>query len=112
MNSNSTSPPPAPPNGPPCHAPPDAAGAGQVCVLVVRYFGGIKLGAGGLVRAYGGAASRALKEAPRVEVRPRVNLRMEVPHALLGTAYQLFSQHVRGPQGLGLKVQGLGCGGF
>ena len=37
----------------------------DVCVCVVRYFGGIKLGAGGLVRAYGGTASEALKEAPK-----------------------------------------------
>lgn len=41
-------------------------GLDQVCVLVVRFFGGTKLGAGGLVRAYGGAARQCLQEAPRV----------------------------------------------
>lgn len=36
-------------------------GASDVCVFVVRYFGGIKLGAGGLVRAYTKTTSEVLK---------------------------------------------------
>ena len=36
-------------------------GKSDVCVFVVRYFGGIKLGAGGLVRAYTKVASEVLK---------------------------------------------------
>jgi len=40
------------------------------CVIVVtRYFGGIMLGAGGLVRAYGGAAGLVVKQAEIVEVK-------------------------------------------
>lgn len=35
-------------------------GVGDVVVVVIRYFGGIKLGAGGLVRAYSGAAEAAM----------------------------------------------------
>ena len=38
-------------------------GAGNSCAIVVRYFGGIKLGAGGLVRAYGQAVSLAIDAA-------------------------------------------------
>ncbi len=38
-----------------------------VMVVVVRYFGGTKLGTGGLVRAYGGCAAEALDESPIVE---------------------------------------------
>ncbi|MDX1756556.1 MAG: YigZ family protein [Marinobacter sp.] len=39
---------------------------GDVLVMVIRYFGGIKLGAGGLVRAYAGAAESVLSQVERV----------------------------------------------
>lgn len=39
-------------------------GVGDVIVVVIRYFGGIKLGAGGLVRAYSGAAEAAMSILP------------------------------------------------
>ncbi|GAB3278307.1 IMPACT family protein [Parahaliea aestuarii] len=42
---------------------------GDVLVIVIRYFGGIKLGAGGLVRAYSAAARDALDAAPCAEVQ-------------------------------------------
>lgn len=45
----------------------------DVLAVVVRYFGGIKLGAGGLTRAYGGAVSEALTRASFV-VRQRMQL--------------------------------------
>ena len=44
----------------------------DTCVLVVRWFGGILLGTGGLQRAYGQAASAALRAAPRRRVIPTV----------------------------------------
>ena len=39
----------------------------QMCALVVRYFGGVKLGAGGLIRAYTNAVSECVKKAVIVE---------------------------------------------
>ncbi len=39
----------------------------DVCVVVTRYFGGIKLGAGGLVRAYSSSASDGLNNATKVK---------------------------------------------
>ncbi len=44
------------------------SGIDHVAVLVTRYFGGIKLGAGGLIRAYSGVASRCLGEADIEEI--------------------------------------------
>ena len=46
-------------------------GVGDICVVVIRYFGGIKLGAGGLCRAYGGAVREALNHADLSTVIPK-----------------------------------------
>jgi len=43
----------------------DGQGFDRVMVVVTRWYGGVKLGAGGLVRAYGGAAAECLRTAPR-----------------------------------------------
>ena len=40
------------------------SGVGQILVTIVRYFGGVKLGTGGLVRAYGSAANEVLDILP------------------------------------------------
>lgn len=44
----------------------DGQGIDRAVVVVTRWFGGVKLGAGGLVRAYGGAAAECLRRAERV----------------------------------------------
>lgn len=61
-------------------------------VVVVRYYGGVKLGTGGLVRAYGGTAAECLRTAPKCEVRPRLPLRVGVPFEHLSSLYHLLSQ--------------------
>ena len=43
----------------------DGQGLDQVAAVVTRWYGGIKLGAGGLVRAYGGSVAECLRLAPR-----------------------------------------------
>lgn len=55
---------------------------GDVLVMVIRYFGGIKLGAGGLVRAYAGAAESVLSRVERViqQVRDEVTVTMSFAH--------------------------------
>lgn len=45
----------------------------QVVVVVTRWFGGIKLGTGGLARAYGGGAARCLQQATLIELINRVH---------------------------------------
>ena len=55
-----------------------------VLATVVRYFGGIKLGAGGLVRAYTDCVAQALLGAEKTPLRRLVSLRCEVPYAAEG----------------------------
>ena len=55
-----------------------------VLATVVRYFGGIKLGAGGLVRAYTDAVAQALLTAEKIPVVKRTQLACSVPYALEG----------------------------
>lgn len=52
----------------------------NVLVIVVRYFGGIKLGTPGLIAAYREAASLALDEAGKKEMRKMVRLRVTFPY--------------------------------
>ena len=54
-----------------------------VLVIVTRWFGGVKLGTGGLVRAYGGGASRTLQKAELVELVDWKNLTFHCPFNLL-----------------------------
>ena len=55
-----------------------------VMASVVRYFGGVKLGAGGLVRAYTDAVAQALLQAEKVPIVRLATLRCAVPYALEG----------------------------
>ncbi|GAB4256986.1 MAG: YigZ family protein [Methylomicrobium sp.] len=52
----------------------------NVMIAVVRYFGGIKLGAGGLVRAYGNAAKKVIEAADIVEHIDLVRIRLTLPY--------------------------------
>jgi len=56
----------------------DGQGYDRVAVVVTRWFGGIKLGAGGLVRAYGGAAAECLRLAERLPLVDTVTLAVHV----------------------------------
>jgi len=55
-----------------------------VMASVVRYFGGVKLGAGGLVRAYTDAVAQALQQAEKIELRRTRTLRCEIPYEMEG----------------------------
>ncbi|XP_028754524.1 uncharacterized protein LOC114713995 [Neltuma alba] len=83
--------------GKPIHSAIESSGIDRVMVVVIRYFGGIKLGTGGLVRAYGGVASECLRNAPTCLVKTKVPMGVEVPFDLLGVVYhQLQSFNVEG----------------
>ncbi len=65
----------------------------QTVVLVIRWFGGIKLGAGGLSRAYGGSAAECLRVAPSQPLvrYSRIEVRCGFEH--VSTVHQLCSAH-------------------
>lgn len=54
-----------------------------VCVVVTRYFGGIKLGAGGLIRAYGGCAAAALTQAEKIQISLITPFKVVLPYNML-----------------------------
>lgn len=56
----------------------------DACAVVVRYFGGVKLGAGGLVRAYSDAVSATLDATPLVARRRMALFEVAAPHAEAG----------------------------
>lgn len=56
----------------------------NVCATVIRYFGGTKLGTGGLVRAYGGGVINALKNATLVERKDALEIKLELDYSLNG----------------------------
>jgi len=58
----------------------EGAGLLDVLAVVVRHFGGVKLGMGGLVRAYGDATAEALAAATAVERRIEATLHLAFPH--------------------------------
>nr|WP_192764523.1 YigZ family protein [Actinomadura algeriensis] len=64
--------------------------------VVTRHFGGVKLGAGGLARAYGQAVAGAIDAAGLVELRPVVTMTAAVGHALAGRF--LGDLHARWPR--------------
>ncbi|MHA7969316.1 IMPACT family protein [Rhizobium sp. CAU 1783] len=54
----------------------DGQGLDNVAVVVTRWFGGILLGSGGLMRAYGGTAAACLRAAEKIEVIARIDARI------------------------------------
>lgn len=66
---------------------------GNCLAVVVRYFGGIKLGAGGLVRAYSAAVSQAAQQASLQTVSPKTRLQLQLDFALEARVRQLMAQY-------------------
>ncbi len=68
-------------------------GVGDVAVVVTRYYGGVKLGKGGLVRAYGGSVKQVLAELDTVEKIRRRRARIQLGYALVAAARRAFDEH-------------------
>ena len=59
-------------------------GITNIAVVVTRYFGGIKLGAGGLIRAYSHSVAETLRLAPKELHTIRIELQTTIDYALYG----------------------------
>lgn len=71
----------------------ESAGLSHVAVAVERYFGGVKLGTGGLARAYGQAASQVLTAIKPVVVRDCVVLGFNSSYDQQNAIHQLVQKH-------------------
>jgi uncharacterized YigZ family protein len=71
----------------------DGQGYDQVVAVVTRWFGGIKLGAGGLVRAYGGAAAECLRLARRQPLIAYREVELAYPFEDTGAVHAALAQH-------------------
>ena len=67
------------------------SGVGELTAVVTRYSGGIKLGTGGLVKAYGGGVQQALKLLQTIEKKITTQLRVELDYAF-GSMVQAVMQ--------------------
>ncbi len=68
----------------------DSRGLSDVLVVVVRYFGGIKLGIPGLIRAYKTSAEDALSQAEAVEKVAAVNYRVEFGYMAMNSVMKVL----------------------
>ena len=66
----------------------------NILAVVTRYFGGIKLGAGGLIRAYSGSVSLALKEAKLIKIEKRIKIQFSFNYSFVNEINKLFNKEI------------------
>ncbi|OBT15661.1 YigZ family protein [Vibrio sp. UCD-FRSSP16_10] len=69
------------------------SGVGELTAVVTRYYGGIRLGTGGLVKAYGGGVQQALKELETTEKKITTLLMLEVDYSLISLTQSIMAQY-------------------
>ncbi|NGZ14233.1 YigZ family protein [Vibrio aestuarianus] len=69
------------------------SGVGELTAVVTRYSGGIRLGTGGLVKAYGGGVQQALKLLQTIEKKITTKLRLTLDYGFLPIAQSIMAQH-------------------
>ncbi len=68
------------------------SGVGEITAVVTRYSGGIKLGTGGLVKAYGGGVQQALKLLQTIEKKITTKLRLTLDYGFMPIAQSIMPQ--------------------
>lgn len=68
----------------------NSKGLTDVLVVVIRYFGGIKLGTSGLIAAYREAARLALDDAPMIEMHEMDSLELEFPYEVMNDVMKVI----------------------
>ena len=69
------------------------SGLGDIVAVVTRYYGGVKLGKGGLVRAYSGGVQHALHDVPVRERVRDIDARAVVPYAAIDVVRRVLARH-------------------
>lgn len=70
----------------------EGQGFDRVIVVVTRWYGGIKLGAGGLARAYGGCAAECLRLAARIPLIDMADIRIDCEFSILPILHARFEE--------------------
>ena len=97
---------PAGTGGRPILAAIDGQGCDRVAVVVTRWYGGIKLGAGGLVRAYGGTAAECLRLAERRPLVAMAALELACAFEDLGAVHVALAAHAAEKTGERFEADG------
>lgn len=66
------------------------SGVGEIVAVVTRYYGGVKLGTGGLVRAYSGSVKNALAGLPTQEKRDIITLTVTFEYSKIAAVKQMI----------------------
>uniref|UniRef100_UPI0016A6EBD7 YigZ family protein n=1 Tax=Vibrio anguillarum TaxID=55601 RepID=UPI0016A6EBD7 len=66
---------------------------GELTAVVTRYYGGIRLGTGGLVKAYGGGVQQALKQLQTIEKKITTKLSLTLDYGFVPIAQSIIAQY-------------------
>ena len=69
------------------------SGVGEISAVVTRYSGGIKLGTGGLVKAYGGGVQSALKLLQTIEKKITTHLQLRLDYSFISITQSILNQY-------------------
>lgn len=96
------------------------SGVGEVTAVVTRYYGGVLLGTGGLVKAYGGGVQQALKRLQTIEKKITTSLSLTLDYAMMPLLHAVMAQfsaieieaHYNEQVQLSVELEALQCDTF